>query len=111
MVLIFISLIVLISIGFFLTKKFANYDHDINFFIGCIGIMFLLVGGVGLMIFSCLVYSWIGSDYKAKIINREYGTNYTQEEIFYANDVINVIHEIKRQRVEINGDLLKKEAK
>ncbi len=53
-------------------------------------------------------YSYISAEHKAKIINREYKTNYTQEEIFYANDVIETIQQIQRKRVEVNGDLFKK---
>ena len=43
-------------------------------------------------------------------VNREYGTNYTREEIFFAADVIDTIREIDRKRVEVNGDLLREES-
>lgn len=61
-----------------------------------------------LLIFA-IVFSieYNGAKYKADIINREFGTNYTQKEIFYASDVIDVIREIDRRRYEVNGDLLK----
>lgn len=51
---------------------------------------------------------YVGCKYKADIINREYNTTYTQDEIFYASDVIEKIQEIKRQRIEVNGDVLNK---
>lgn len=50
-------------------------------------------------------YGWYSSEHKAKIINREYKTNYTQEEIFYAEDVIETIREIKRQRNEVKVEV------
>ena len=56
---------------------------------------------------SILFKSWIGSEYKTTVLNREYGTSYTREEIFYASDVIDTIRELDRKRVEVNGNLLK----
>lgn len=61
--------------------------------------------------FSCIAlaflgYDWYAAGYKTQIINREYGTNYTREEVFYAKDVIDTIQEINRKRIEINGNLM-----
>ena len=47
-------------------------------------------------------YSWFAAEHKTNIINREYGTSYTQEEVFYASDVINTVRELYRQRLEIS---------
>jgi len=38
---------------------------------------------------------------KARMINREYGTEYTAEEVFYAEDIIDTIQQIKRTRIDI----------
>ena len=59
-------------------------------------------------LFVCLLcgYEWIASGYQANIINKEYGTDYSREEIFYGSNVIDKIQEIKRQRIEINGNLI-----
>ena len=46
---------------------------------------------------------------KARIINREYHTNYTQAEVFWASNVINTIRELDRKRIELNGDLMREE--
>jgi hypothetical protein len=51
-------------------------------------------------------YGWVASDYKAKILNKEFGTEYTREEIFYGSDVIDDIRELQRERIEINGNLI-----
>jgi len=67
-----------------------------------------------LVAISCVAYafagwSWLAAGYKAEIINREYKTNYTREEIFYANDIIDTIREIQRKRIEVNGNILREE--
>jgi cytochrome c biogenesis protein CcdA len=36
-------------------------------------------------------FDWTASKYKAEIINREYGTSYTRQEVFYAKDIIEII--------------------
>lgn len=46
------------------------------------------------------VLSIESSMYKARIVNAEFGTNYSIAEIFFAEDVINEIREIKRVRLE-----------
>ena len=50
-------------------------------------------------------YNWIAAEHKTHILNREYGTNYTQAEVFYASDVIDTVRQLDRNRYEINGDL------
>jgi len=72
-----------------------------------------LLGGVGVVLtLSCtalymaLCWEWFAAEHKANIINREYGTNYTQTEIFYASEVIDTIRNLDRKRYEVNGDLL-----
>lgn len=51
-------------------------------------------------------YDWYAANYKASIINREYGTNYSREEVFYAKDVIDTIQQINRKRIEVNGNVM-----
>lgn len=71
----------------------------------------LVVGGIGTVLSVILVLvfllvtlvmgtEWRGAKYKADIINREYDTNYTAEEVFWASDVIDTIQELKRSRAE-----------
>jgi len=68
--------------------------------------MFALLGFIGLLVYAAMAFSYLGAEYKANIINAEYGTNYTQEEVFYASSVIEVVRELDRKRLEVNGDLI-----
>ena len=58
------------------------------------------------LIYSIVIWNWFAADYQSQIINREYGTNYTQAEVFYASDVIDTVRQLDRKRYEVNGDLL-----
>ncbi len=62
-------------------------------------------GFSGLLIYVFMAFSYFGAEHKAKIINKEYGSSYTQQEVFYASSVIDEIRNLNRQRIEINGDL------
>ena len=50
-------------------------------------------------------WNWLAAEHQAKIINREYNTNYTQEEIFYASNVIETVRQLDRKRFEVNGNI------
>lgn len=63
--------------------------------------------GVTIIYFCFTVWDWNASAYKANIINREYNTEYSREEIFYASDVIETIRELDRKRIEINGNIMR----
>ncbi len=88
--------------GFYLTEKsgYSTFFEFIGVVLGVISVVAFLVSMV------CGVF-YYGAGYKAEIINREYGTSYTREEVFYAGDVIDTIRQLQRQRIEVNGDLLK----
>ncbi len=64
------------------------------------------MGFLGLIAYACLIWFYVAAEYQAGIINREYGTNYTQKEVFYASDVIETVRELNRTRVEVNGDIV-----
>jgi len=73
-------------------------------------IMAVLLGiatGVTIICFCFTVWDWNASEYKARIVNREYGTEYTREEIFYGSNVIETIRELDRTRMEINGNIMR----
>lgn len=90
--------------------RYGNDGYETRHFIaGLAGIFLGCATGVAAVIYAFTAWSWIAADSKANIINREYGTHYTREEIFFASDVIDTIREIDRKRVEVNGDLLRKE--
>ncbi len=65
--------------------------------------IFSTVTFIYLIIVVILGVDWKSSQYKADLINREYNTNYTKEEIFYAEDAIETIQQIKRTRIDIQG--------
>ena len=83
-----------------------------HIFAGVTGVFGIALTGITMLVYAFAVWGWIASEHKAQIINREYGTHYTQAEVFYASDVIETVRELNRQRYEINGDLVRgKDAK
>jgi hypothetical protein len=88
----------------------AGYS-GLQTFVGFIGVLLAIASAFGLVVYAFLVLQWIGAKHQADIINREYGTHYTQAEVFYASNVIDTVRELDRKRVELNGDLLRGESK
>lgn len=87
---------------------YASETHDdIGVIAGVAGAMLAIATGISAVSYVWAGWSWYASGYKAEIINREYGTKYTREEIFYASDVIDTIREIDRKRIEVNGDVIR----
>lgn len=92
------------SLSFFaMHNKYKNkcdeeYFSTFGFIFGIISLVLLILG-------SMVSAKYVECQYKAKIINREFNTRYTTEEIFWAEDVLDKIREVKRQRIEINGNL------
>jgi hypothetical protein len=84
-------------------------DNDFMDFVAivCFGIS-ACVGSACLVAAPFVYFEVKSSEYKASIINREYNTNYTPREVFYAESVIDEIRQLDRKRIEINGNLLKK---
>lgn len=91
---------------------YANSGYDGRHMIAAfLGVALALGSGAASLAYAFTAWSWFAAESKARIINREYGTNYTQAEVFYAHDVIDTIREIDRKRVEVNGDILRDEKK
>ena len=80
--------------------------NDQSVVAGFLGIILAFGAGFGAICYSFTVWSFIASEYKTNIINREYGTNYSRQEVFFASDVIDTIRELDRKRIEVNGDLI-----
>jgi hypothetical protein len=72
-----------------------------------LGVVLATGSFIGLVSIATFGFQWAAAGHKAEMLNREFGTRYTQSEVFYAEDVIDEIHQIKRQRIEVNGDLLR----
>lgn len=110
LILILVAIVVTAAIAFaFLSYAESGYDLR---HLAADGVGWLLTCGAGFaaLCYAFMAWSWIAADAKAQIINREYNTTYTREEIFFASDVIDTIREIDRKRVEVNGDLLREKA-
>lgn len=84
-----------------IANKSYNYDMIAALFAIFCGIALF----VGACIFGGLAFNYRAAETKATLINREYNTDYTTEEVFYASDVINTILELDRTRIEINGNI------
>lgn len=59
-----------------------------------------IAAAIAMLAVSCFSYGWMASEHRARIINREYGTNYTQAEVFYASDMIETVRELDRKRID-----------
>lgn len=75
--------------------------------IGLLSCTWMVINAIFCLIAIPFGILYHGSKYQSEIINREYGTNYTQEEVFYGSDVIDVIRKLDRKRLEVNGDVLR----
>jgi hypothetical protein len=102
MILILIALIAVIALCIWAN---AVGDWD-NTFTDMVAPVFACAGLVGLFAYSLATWEYYAASYKKDIINREYGTSYTQLEVFYASDVIDTVRKLNRKRIEINGDLV-----
>ena len=106
MILILIALIVS-AVATWLLFWHANNNYKwTGTFAAIIGAFLASSTAIVGIFYVSLGWSWFASESKAQIINREYGTNYTQKEIFFASSVIDTIRDIDHKRVEINGDVM-----
>ena len=98
--------IILISIVALVILSLIGAYSDLFFFSALVCPVFATVGFIGLIIYGFLAYGYIAAEYQVAIINREYNTEYTQKEFFYASNVIETVRELDRKRIEVNGDLV-----
>ena len=108
MILILISIVVSVMAGAVLLI-YANHSDGILSMVA--GVLLCTTGGISAIAYSFTIWSWLAADTKAQIINREYGTHYTREDVFYASDVIDTIRQIDRKRIEVNGDIMRKDGR
>ena len=88
--------IVLLSIGIFMIILNHKYDLELVLVLyTAFTIVYMVLG----LIFC---FAFKSASVKAKIINKAFATEYSTEEIFWAEDVIDEIKQIKRQRIEAN---------
>lgn len=87
-----------------------NWDKWYYFPAGMAGVFLLIATGIASFVFCGMGLQWFSAKYKTEILNREYGTNYTHEEIFWASSVVDTIRELDRKRFEVNGDFRRQQA-
>jgi hypothetical protein len=107
--LVLVAIVLATLAGYFLLNYAGKYG-DFGFLALLGGITILFGAGIASVCYAFTIWSWFAADSKANIINREYGTAYTQEEVFFAADVIDTIRQIDRKRIEVNGDLMRDKA-
>ena len=105
--LVLLSILLTAIIGFVLWNIGDDSLYNRDFLAQIAGLAMLVGSGVTAILYATAAYSWMAADYQAQIINREYGTNYTREEVFFASDVIDTIRELDRKRIELNGNLMR----
>lgn len=77
-----------------------------NLFVLLVGVFSLFGAGAGALILVLASWEWLASSHKADLINRQLGTSYTKEDIFYASGYIEEVREMHRKRIELNGNLI-----
>lgn len=110
----FYVLIVLVFVGaivFFAIVgrigDFANFDA--LQLVGSIGaVCATILAAIFAIVLAVVTIELHSAKFKADILNREYGTSYTAEEVYYGRSVIDTVRELDRKRIEINGDILQK---
>lgn len=85
---------------------YAESGYGVRHFLSAIfAVVFGFAAACGVILLCVCGWSWQASQVQADLLNREYGTNYTREEVFYASEMIDVIRELDRNRYEVNGDI------
>lgn len=99
------SLIVVFLILAVLGWKMGDSDYP------AIGATVFVLSVLGTIFFSIWLLvatiSYIGSPVKAALLNKTYGTNYTAEELFWGDSIIESVIQGDRHRIDLttkNGD-------
>jgi hypothetical protein len=85
-----------------------NYD-GIGTMAGVLGFLLAITAGLAAVAYTLAGWSWFAAEHKAQILNREYGTKYTQAEVFWASNVIETVRQLDRKRIELNGDIMRED--
>lgn len=107
MTLILVAIVVAALMAWLLLWKFSDGYSGGAFLSSLAGGFLALAAGFAAVAYAFVAWAWFASEYQANIINREYGTNYTREEIFWASRVIDTVRELDRKRVEVNGNVMR----
>jgi len=103
-------ILIAIIVAAFLSAVLLYFCSDgfsgVHLIAGIFGMILTVVTGVSAVVYAFAGWNWLASEHKTAIINREYQTNYTREEVFWASDVIDTIRELDRKRIELNGNIM-----
>lgn len=108
MILIALIISVVVVVALLLYANSSGYTNR-QIFAGIAGVILGVLTGLSAFSYSVAAWKWFAAETKAQVINREWGTHYTAKEVYFASDVIDLIRQIDRKRVEVNGDLLREE--
>lgn len=103
MLLILVALIALTVLAVVILMAVETFD---SILLLILGVLAATGACIGLCVYAFAGWGYLAAEYKADIINREYGTNYTQAEVYWAADVIDTVRELDRKRIELNGNLI-----
>lgn len=66
--------------------------YDEYGFVNMAGLIITTVSALAAIGFAVGCFGWVSAQYKTDIINKEFGTSYTREDVYFASDVIEAIH-------------------
>lgn len=105
------TLIVIMMVLIYLSIFFgrcakSTFDNGI-YIVGCV----LSVAGAIIMFVVVLAccFAYARASHAVVLINEKFKTNYTVDQMFYCEDIVEEICEIKRKRIELNGDLIRED--
>lgn len=104
MILLLIALLGITVIGLYLSHEY-NLGDGLEAFAELIGWLCTLIGILGLIFYITLVFGYVAAGHKTRLLNKEYGTNYSVEEVFYAEGMIETVRELHRTRIEVKGKI------
>lgn len=108
---IFVIAIIAISLLGIALLHYSNTGfEDRHGFAAGTGLFIAVVSLLGWVFVGVSGWNWKAAGVKVDILNREYGTHYTQAEFFYARDVIDTVRKLERKRIEVNGDLFREKS-
>ena len=103
---ILIAIIIAVVVSVVLLQYGNNIYSGLGVVAAIFGTIVAIGAGLAAIAYAFVAWEWFAAEHKAQIINREYATEYTREEVFWASAVIDTVRELNRKRIEVNGDLL-----
>lgn len=103
--LIILTALIVAAVLFWVTLRIAdNHENPLLFAISAMG---LTATAFCSIVFAIGLSGWIGATYRTTIINRECGTNYSNAEVYWASDLIDMVRGLDCKHIESNGNPIK----